>query len=319
MGSVSTAADRRRRGSLLTGLLLVALGVLLLLTTTGVVSFGIWLELADYWPLLVILIGVELILVQRPLLIRAGVIVLTLGGAIVAASFSLPEYDPNEPLRATYVESLRDTETLYLDMAFIGGDVELTSDTPGAATLPRLLAADFKSRPARVVREQLDGNVRFYVMSSGPFLRHSSANGFTRHETRVSFPVGLADWSLIVSPNVEVEINISSVAVDLDLDLRNLNVRRLSVEAGMSDLRVQLPDDAGQTHVDIAAGAANVELVVPRGVAARIDVDAPLKSTWINPVRFVEADNEFWSPGYLEARNRVSIDIEALSVDVTVR
>ena len=304
---------------MLAGLLLAALGVLLLLTTTGVVSFGIWLELADYWPLLVILIGVELILVQRPFLVRAGVIVLTLAGAIVAASFSLPEYDPNEPLRTTYVEPLRDAETLYLDMAFIGGNVELISDTPGAGTLARLLAADFKSRPARVVREQSDGNIRFYVMSSGPFLRHSSADGFTRHETRVSFPVGLADWSLIVSPNVEVEIEISSVATDLDLDLRNLNVRRLSVEAGMSDLRVQLPDDAGQTHVDIAAGAANVELVVPRGVAARIDVAAPLKSAWINPVRFIEADDEFWSPGYLEARNRVSIDIEGLSVDVIVR
>ena len=317
MGSVSNS--RRRRGALLTGLLLVALGALLLLTTTGVVSFGIWLELADYWPLLLILIGVELILVQRPLPIRAGVIVLTLAGAIVAASFSLPEYDPNEPLRAAYAEPLRDTETLHLDMAFIGGDVELTSDTHGAATLARLLAADFKSRPARVVREQLDGNVRFYVMSSGPFLKHSSADGFTRHETTISFPVGLADWSLIVSPNVEVEIDISSVSTDLDLDLRNLNVRRLSVEAGMSDLRIQLPDDAGQTYVDISAGAANVELIVPHGVAARIDIDAPLKSAWINPVRFIETDDEYWSPDYLEARNRVSIDIEALSADVTVR
>ena len=319
MASIPTAAGRTRRGSLLTGLLLVSLGVLLLLTTTGVVSFGIWLELANYWPLLLVLMGVELIVLQRPLLIRAGVIVLALAGAIVIASFSMPQYDHNEPLRATYVEPLRDAETLYLDMAFIGGDVELISDTPGADTPPRLLAADFKSRPARVVRERSDGNIRFYVMSSGPFLRHSSADGFTTRETRISIPIGLADWSLIVSPNVEVEIDISSVTTDLNLDLRNLNVRRLSVEAGMSDLRVQLPDEAGQTQVYIAAGAANVELVVPHGVAARIDVDAPLKSTWVNPVRFIETDDEYWSPGYLEARNRVSIDIEAFSADVTVR
>ena len=319
MGSVSTAAGRRRRGSLLAGLLLVAFGALVLLTTTGVVSFGIWIELTDYWPLLLVLIGVEIVLVQRPLPIRAGVIVLTLAGAIVAALFSLPEYEPNEPLRAIYVEPLRDTETLYLDMAFMGGDVELTSDTPGGATLSRLLTADFKSRPARVVREQVGGNVRFYVASSGPYLRHSGVDGYVSHETRVSIPVGLADWTLVVSPNVEVEIDISSVATDLDLDLRNLNVRRLSVEAGMSDLRVRLPDEAGLTQVDISAGAANVELVVPHGVAARIDVDAPLKSAWINPARFIETDDEYWSPGYLEARNRVSIDIEAFSADVTVR
>ena len=53
MGSVSIAAGRRRRGSLLAGLALAALGVLLLLTTTGAVSFGIWLSLRTtghcYW------------------------------------------------------------------------------------------------------------------------------------------------------------------------------------------------------------------------------------------------------------------------------
>ena len=194
MGSASTG--HRRRGSFLVGLLFVALGVLLLLTTTGVVSFGIWLELANYWPLLLVLIGVELILVQRALLIRAGVIVLTLSGAIVAASISMPEYDPTEPLSVTYVEPLGATKTLQLNMEFLGGSVELTSVPPGAPSLPRLLAADFESHPARVVREQSGTVTEVLVMSSGPFLRHSSDDGHTRQESRVSFPVGLADWRL---------------------------------------------------------------------------------------------------------------------------
>ena len=317
MGSVSAKGSGRRRVSLLIGLLFVLLGVLLLLTTTGVVSFGIWLELADYWPLLLVLIGVEFILIRRALLIRAGVIVLILVVSTVAAYFSVPEYAPNDPLRVTYAEPLRDAETLHLNMEFVGGSVELTSEMPDAPSPARLLAADFKSRPARVMREPSDGSITYYVMSSGPFLRHTSDDGYSKR--RVSFPVGLADWRLTVSPEVEVEIDILSVATDLDLDLRNINVRKLSVETGTSDIRIQLPDNAGQTHIDIAAGATEVEIVVPQGVAARIDIDAPIKSARINPVRFLEADNEYWSPDYLEARNRVSIDIEALSADVTVR
>ena len=316
MGSLSTG--RGRRGSFLVGFLLVALGALLLLTTTGVVSFGIWLELAKYWPVLLLLTGMELVLAGRLLLIRVVVVAGTLAVVVAAAYFSMPEYDPPEPLRATYVEPLGDTQRLHLSMEFIGGDVELTSDTTDSPSFARLLAADFKSRPARVIREQSDDHVEFHLVSSGPFLRHSSYDGYTRRESEISFPVGLADWRLMVSPNVEVDIEISAGATDLDLDLRGLNVRRLTIEAGASDIRVQLPTDAGQTHLDIAAGATDIELVVPPDVGARIDIDAPLGTVWIDPVRFIETDDGYQTPNYTGVHNRVRIDVEALSADVTV-
>ena len=315
MDSVST--DRRRRGSFLAGFLLIALGALLLLTTTGAVSFGIWIEIVDYWPVLLLLTGMEIILARRALLIRAGVIAATLAAVVAAAYLSMPEYDPPEPLRAGYVEPLGDARRLHLSMAFIGGDVELTSDTAVSGSFARLLAADFGGHPSRVIREQSNGDVEFHMASSGPFLRHSSYDGYTR---RVSFPVGLADWNLEVSPDVEVDIEISAGATDLYLDLRELNARKLDIEAGASDIRVQLPANAGQTHVDIAAGATDIELLIPDNVAAHIDIASPLGSAWIDPARFMEIEDDVYrSANYSESRNRVWVDIEALSANVTVR
>ncbi|MYA61322.1 MAG: hypothetical protein F4X94_01935 [Dehalococcoidia bacterium] len=315
MDSVSTG--RRRRGSFLAGFLLIALGALLLLTTTGAVSFGIWLEIVDYWPVLLLLTGMEIILARRALLIRAGVIAATLVAVVAAAYLSMPEYDPPEPLRTEYVEPLGDARRLHLSMAFIGGDVELTSDTTASGSFARLLAADFGSHPSRVIREQSNGDVEFHLASSGPFLRHSSYDGYTR---RVSLPVGLADWNLEVSPDVEIDIAISAGAADLALDLRGLNVRNLDVEAGASDIRVQLPANMGQTYVDIAAGATDVELLVPDNVAAHIDIASPLGSAWIDPARFMEIEDDVYrSANYSDSRNRVWVDIEALSANVTVR
>lgn len=315
MASVSTG--RRRGGSVLIGLLLVALGALLLLSTTGAVSFGIWLELMDYWPALLLLVGTEIILARRALLIRAGVIAATLAVVVAAAYFSMPEYDPPEPLRAGYAEPLGDAQRLHLSMAFIGGDVELASDTAGSQSAARLLAADFGSRPSRIIRDQSNGDVEFYLASSGPFLKHSSYDGYAR---RVSFPVGFADWKLELSPNVKSDIEISAGATDLDLDLRELNVRSLDIEAGASDIRVQLPANAGQTYVDIGAGAADIELLVPDNVAAHIDIASPLGSAWVNPARFMEIeDGVYQSANYFGTRNRVWVDIEALSANVTVR
>ena len=316
----SGSTGRRRRGSFLAGSLLIALGALLLLTTTGAVSVGIWIELADYWPVLLLLTGMEIILAQRAHLIRAGVIAATLAAAVAAAYLSMPEYDPPEPLRAGYVEPLGDAQRLHLSMAFIGGDVELTSDTTASGSFARLLAADFGSHPSRVIREQSNGDVEFYLVSSGPFLRHSSYDGYTKSESEISLPVGLADWNLEVSPDVEVDIEISAGAADLDLDLRGLNVRKLDVEAGASDIRVRLPANAGQTYVNIAAGATDIELLAPDNVAAHIDIASPFGSAWIDPARFMEIEDDVYrSANYSDSRNRVWVDIEALSANVTVR
>ncbi|MXW28917.1 MAG: hypothetical protein F4Z80_08650 [Chloroflexi bacterium] len=115
-----------------------------------------------------------------------------------------------------------------------------------------------------------------------------------------------------------MEVDIDSMAAGWDLDLRNVNVRRLSVEGAVVDLKIQLPISAGETQVDVAAGVANVELVVPGGVSANIEIDSPLGSTQVDPNRFVETQEGFRSIRYSETGHRVDIDVEALSANVTV-
>ena len=69
-------------------LVLVALGVLLLLQTTGVVSWGVWFNLWPFWPVLIIAFGVGLVF-RRSIpwlgtLIVAGLI----AGPIVFTAFT---------------------------------------------------------------------------------------------------------------------------------------------------------------------------------------------------------------------------------------
>lgn len=90
-----------------------------------------------------------------------------------------------------------------------------------------------------------------------------------------------------------------------------LRLRRRKLESSF-------PTNAGQTHVDIAAGATDIELLVPHDVAARIDVDSVLGSTCVDPRRFMDTGDSYQSPHYSGAHNRVSIHIEALAADVTV-
>ena len=118
---------------------------------------------------------------------------------------------------------------------------------------------------------------------------------------------------------VEVEIEIGAGATEVDQNLRDLNVRRLAIEAGTSDIGVHLPTNVRMMDVDISGGVLNVELVVPHNVAAHIEIGAPLGSVRVDPHRYVHTGGIYQSPCYSRARNRVNIDIEALPADVTVR
>ena len=309
---------RRRPDSALIGLLFVFLGVVLLLTSIEAVSFGIWLKLLDYWPVLLVLIGVEILLAEAPFLMRAGIVSLTLLAAVAAAYALTPQYEPVEPLRVSFTEPAGEADTLHLDTNFLAGDLQISSATTVDGPLAAIVRADFSERPARVFRKQSGGDVSIDVLSSGPYVERSYEDGQRSGVETLNLPFGSADWVLEISPDVEVDIGIASMVADLDFDLRNVNMRALSLEGAAAQLRVHLPLDAGESQVDIATGFAEVEIIVPEGVAVFIDIDAPLGKIRIDADRFVKTQDGYRSIHYSDAANRVDIDIEALSANVTV-
>ena len=298
----------RRPGFSLFGLLLVAFGALLLLTVTGVAGLGVWFELARYWPVLLILIGIKIILAPRAPLVGVVVVSIALAATIVAAWVPLSIERRDEAPRIAYSTPLENTETFELGMGFTSGRVTLRSDPSGE----RLFAADFNGRPAEVIHDHSGRFSKIYLSTDGFSVSYSVDDGTDGYTL-----AGLADWDLMVSPDVALDLDIRAGAADLDLDLTHLNVRRVFVGAGASQIRLRL-SDTGRTHIEIEAGAADVEISVPQGVAARIDNDSFLNSTIVDSDRFPESNGEYRSPDYFTAENRVSIEIGAGAASVTV-
>ena len=307
---------RRRRGFSLFGLLLVAFGALLLLTVSGVAGLGIWFELVSYWPVLLILVGIKMILAPRAPLVGMALVSLMMVATIVAAWVPLNVERRDEAPRIAYSTPLENTETFELGMGFTSGRVTLRSDPSGE----RLFAADFNKRPAEVIHDHSGRFSKIYLSTesfSVEYYDDDGRDGYALTGTDGYTLTGFADWDLMVSPDVALDLEIRAGAADLDLDLTHLNVRRLVVGAAASQLRIRLPA-AGQTRVEIEAGAADIEITVPQGVAARIDNDSFLNFTSIDSSRFPESGGEHRSPDYSTAENRVDIEIGAGAVSVTI-
>jgi hypothetical protein len=118
---------------------------------------------------------------------------------------------------------------------------------------------------------------------------------------------------------VPLSLQVQGGAADAELDLRSLKVTDLAIELGASSVRVQMPAEAGLTRAKLKAGAADLRIEVPEGVAARISSRGGLSSFNIDERRFPRQGDYYISPGFDTATNRIEIDVDAGAASVRVR
>jgi hypothetical protein len=127
------------------------------------------------------------------------------------------------------------------------------------------------------------------------------------------------DWEVRLSRTVTIDLTVDLGASDVTIDLGDLCVNDLDINAGATNLNVILPAAAGFTSADFDVGASSLTIVVPEGVAVRIDTDTGLASVDIDERRFPKVDGRNQSPGYQDSPNRVDGSISGGVADIEVR
>lgn len=118
------------------------------------------------------------------------------------------------------------------------------------------------------------------------------------------------NWDVQLNDSVPLRLKVETGASQTDLDLTDLKVTELKLSAGASSTTVTLPARAGLTTAKIEAGAAAVKIHVPGGVAARIRAKGGLAAIDIDETRFPRTGDEYVSPDFATAANKVELRIE---------
>lgn len=124
-------------------------------------------------------------------------------------------------------------------------------------------------------------------------------------------PHGALDWSIRMNRSIPTTLEVGAGANNAVLDLSDLTVTSLQLKTGASSTTVTLPAAAGHTKATVKTGAASVQLIVPGGVAARIKTQGGLGSMNIDATRFPGSGNNYESPDFETAANKVEIAIES--------
>ena len=305
---------RPRRG-VFWPLLLIALGLIFLLQNFGFVSGISWLAVASLWPLLLVLIGLDIAFARRWPLPTLVVEV-----AVIAAGLALVAYSPNlSP--GIYVFGDRDGpgET---DVTVPRGDVtQLTLTLNGGAThsyhvsggAAALVEAHSASPDLRV---RTSGTTRASVR-----VDQVSPNGFPR-------PVAVGDIEIRVASDVPTSLVTNVGAGDFDIDLSDVRVSDARVNVGASSMRFVLPKPSGNVDIRMNGGASNISVLVPDGVETRISTTGGLLSLRSDNPRLGSGNTDrgvfaggtsLETSGYGAARDRVTLTISAGASSIVVR
>ena len=296
-----------RRGFPLFPLLLISLGGLLLLQTTGVLSWNLWASIWRLWPVLLIAIGINIIFGARMPWVAGALIaaVLAVGVALTSFSgaFTVNGFRNGIEEVGSFHELLGETESVGVNVNFGAGEFRLDSLPPGS---PNLIEAEFRGREAEVSVNRFDRSADLDI-SNGDF-----SFDFFRDN-------GGAEWSVSLSSSPGMSIDLDAGATEMDLDLTHLKVNYLSIDAGAADIEVVMPADAGNVDANIKIGAADLLIIIPEGVGARIDAETAAGSLSIDQGRFRKQGDFYISPDFEQLANKIDLTIVSGASSVEIR
>jgi hypothetical protein len=288
------------------GIFLLFLGIVFLLQALGVLSWGLWGTLWRFWPVLIIIIGLGILLRRYNVWLISLLILAILG---VCLGISMWQYEASSPGGAvigSYSEPLGEIQSAEVEVEFNAGSLTVLSLPSGSSNL-------FEASS-----EVIDGTGGMRA----DFNRQGSEGRLYLTTERVDRgfweEVGVR-WEVKFARNAILTFNIRTAASNLSLDFSQLKVTELQLDIDAGNCTVRMPVPTGITHAYIDADAANVEVVIPEGVEARIRADADLCNLDIDESRFSKQGDYYISSDFYTSPNRIDLEINCDLGRVVVR
>jgi hypothetical protein len=295
--------DSKRGGNFafpILALLLIFFGVILLMNNLGYLSWGIWSSIWRLWPALLVLVGINLIFGRsRPWVSfwLSLVVLLVVAGVIF---WVLAPVTPQNGV-VSFSQPLNAAQKAEVSVEFGAGKLRIE---PLAVDSDRLVAGE-------VAQDAVPGPVNA-AESVSRLKIGSPATSW------LGGPGKFTDWKVQLSRRVPLDLFLKTGANECTVDLTGLQIGQFRLETGASRNEIIFPA-AGITVARINAGAAEMNLTIPSGMAARIMMEARATTLDIDSARFSRSGNTYITPGYDGAANRLDLEIRGGASSVNVR
>lgn len=290
--------------SIIWGIILIFLGITIIASKFGYLSQGFWLRLLDFWPLIFIIIGLNIISksVKRKLPFTLIIIVLIIIPFIVATVNPVPygkKQDIREDMRVPFDPSVKE---VFLNIDGGAGNFRISRGGKDISS------GSFFSNYAKLVKEISKTEERLYI-------KYTTEGIFKRD---IIVRDGKTTMNLLLNDDIPYIIGLKIGASSLDLELSNIIVKELKIDAGASSIDLKLGDKSPLQYVSIKAGASDINIRVPKDSGIKIKFDEELSSKKLHNIELIAKEKTYESEDYESSNKKIEIDISAgfSSIDI---
>jgi hypothetical protein len=294
-----------RRGGLVGSTLIIAVGIVFILSNYGYLTVNVWEVVVRLWPLLLIAMGFDVFIGRRSIwasLVGLVLILVILAGALwafgvgIGSGQTLTGEQVSQPLGNAAQASIK----IEPGAASIRLQALKTSDN--------LLAGTIGTNKGQSVVKDFSQNGNNVSLT----LRTTGANFYY-------LPAGSSQWSwdLGLTPQIPINLTVNLGAGNTDLDLTGLQISSLNVDMGVGNASMILPA-SGNYNARINGAIGQLVIEIPQGLGVKVKSDAAIASVNL-PADFQEQNGFSTSPGYASAGSRVDLNLGMAIGNVTVR
>ncbi len=315
--------ERRQRPvpSFFWPIVLIASGVILLLSNLGYLPTPSWNLLWRLWPVLLIALGVDTLIGRRSMLgaILSGLLILLLiGSALLLVFFARNIPALAELARApelhteTIAYPLDDLEqaTVRINWPSLDGSLSALDDSE------ELIAGDVAAYGEIIFDVDVTDDRATVRLDS------VSASGPVFHLEAFDTPPE-SQWEIRLSPDVALDLILDTGSGRCTFDLRELRIGDLTLNAGSGDVELLLPTAGGLTG-SIDGGSGDLDITLPPDVGLRIELDSG-SGSFRPDERFVLVegqpdDNGVWeTENYGAAETNIRLKVDQGSGAIRIR
>lgn len=287
-----------QRRSIIGPLVLITLGILLLLANLGALPFTFWEIAVRFWPLILILIGVEIIIGRQSAF--GAIVILVLWIALVVGAIWLSYAGGGLPGAGARVtdqlsQPLGDIKSATVDLS-IG--ISRTSVAPLGSDSTDLMQGTFTHDAGSQVVKTFN-----VVGNDGRLLLKEEGS------SAVFFGGGNSRWDIGLNPQIPIALRVNSGVGRVSLDLATLNITSLTVDGGVGSIDITAPR-IGISTLRVNGGVGSITITIPKEVAARIRVSSGLGRVHVDDSRFPKFGDVYQSADFASAANRIDLEVD---------
>lgn len=312
-------------GKVRTGVILISIGVLLLLNTTGTVDFGFWRWIGKLWPVILIAIGIEKIFSSSqssnmrnlawlsPILIVGVVSYAVVAGQRDDNSNTWDDnwqwnwndsWDRDDTPTSTHTWSeplAGDAKRLNLTLEMSGGRLTVRGGTDSG----NMLVARASTRGDKPATSSSVDAGGVYTVKVSQY-EHSD-----RH--------GRDQWIMKVTDSLPVDLKVEGGAARMRLDLSALKIENLELDAGAADVDIVLGSLVPTVKCDLECGAAALDITIPSVAGLRLYRDGVISRLSDNDLNLVDRGSHSETEGFSESAVKVEMRVNSALSSLRLR